>query len=98
MMRTSTTRAALLGAAAVAAGVLLTGCNLPEQSSTPGTGTGTPFTDPTRAELYREMTRPLPYRGGDIDSRCGSWEAATPDDAHQMRTAHQRCVTEGWNP
>lgn len=99
-MRTFTTRVAGLGIGAVVVGVLLSGCELPEQPSTTGTGTGngTPFTDPEKAELYREMTRPLPYRGGDINSRCGAWEAATPEDARQMRAAHQRCVTEGWNP
>lgn len=93
-MRTFTTRVAGLGIGAVVAGVLLSGCELPD----PPTGNGTPFTDPAKAELYREMTRPLPYRGGDINSRCGAWEAATPEDARQMRAAHQRCVTEGWNP
>jgi hypothetical protein len=98
-MRTFTTRVAGLGIAAVVAGVLLSGCEPPDlPTGNLPTGNGTPFTDPGKAELYREMTRPLPYRGGDINSRCGEWEAATSEDARQMRAAYQRCLTEGRNP
>lgn len=89
-------------AAAVAAALLLAGCDPHAQ---PGRTTGseqsdngTPFTDPQKAEIYKELTRPLKYRGGDKNSRCGAWEADTPEDAAIMRKAHQRCVSEGWHP
>ncbi|WP_237596589.1 hypothetical protein [Amycolatopsis sp. FU40] len=60
----------------------------------PDTGNGTPFTDPEKAEMYRELTRPLPYHGGDENAPCGAWSAATEKDAREMREAHQRCLDE----
>lgn len=104
-MRTSATgRGAGVGIVAVAVGVLLAGCQMPDPASSPGldieqdTGNGTPFTDPLKAEIYDELTRPLPYSGGDMSSRCGAWSAATPEDARAVRTAHQRCLDEGATP
>jgi len=97
-MRTFLTRFVSIGVVAAAAAVLLSGCQLPDPSSTTGTGAdtgtgnGTPFTDPWKADLYREMTRPLPYGGGDIDGPCGAWEAATPQDAKEMAATHRDCL------
>lgn len=101
----------LAGAAAalLATGVLMSGCTLPDASHRPngadtevdtgadtGTGNGTPFTDPQRAEIYKELNRDLRFRGGDKNGPCGEWQADTPEDAAVMRKAHQRCLDEGW--
>lgn len=94
-------RALRIAVAAALAAAVLAGCDLPAPPHRPtgsGAGNGTPFTDPEKAEMYKELTRPLPYRGGDKYSHCGEWSAATPEDARQMRAAHQRCVAEGRNP
>lgn len=87
----------LLTILAVLGAVALAGCELPDPPSTTSTtstrtSNGTPFTDPWKADLYREMTRPLPYSGGDIDGPCGSWSAATPQDAEEMAAIHRDCL------
>jgi hypothetical protein len=43
-------------------------------------------------ELYDEITKPLPYNGGDADGPCWAWSAATQDIADQERAAWDRCM------
>ena len=101
-----------LAAAAAAAGLILTGCQLPDGGGTgadlfggthypvdtsngerPRTADDQPiFRNPADAALYRDMTKPLPYSGGDPDSSCGAWEAATPELAAEKRDLQQRCL------
>ncbi|EWM14610.1 hypothetical protein [Kutzneria sp. 744] len=48
-------------------------------------------------ELYDELTKPLPYNGGDPDGPCGSWSAVDQALAEQARAAWQRCMTAHGN-
>lgn len=43
-------------------------------------------------DLWNELTKPLPFNGGDANGPCGSWSAADKADADQMQTSWQQCM------
>lgn len=43
-------------------------------------------------DLWNELTKPLPYNGGDANGPCGSWAAADKADADQMQAHWQQCM------
>jgi hypothetical protein len=55
-------------------------------------GTHQPLARQQHPEIWDALTAPLPYRGGDPYSPCGSWEAATQRDANEMRAAWNTCM------
>ena len=94
--------------AVVVAAVALTGCQLPDppefdhapavdtQLDTSDSGSDLPpeiaTREPWEQDLYRQMTQPLPYSGGDPEGPCGSWGASTAQDAEEMAAIHRDCL------
>jgi hypothetical protein len=44
-------------------------------------------------EIQSALNTPLPYSGGDQNSPCGEWSAASKADAAQMQAAWDTCMT-----
>ncbi|KAA2245894.1 hypothetical protein F0L68_41150 [Solihabitans fulvus] len=56
-------------------------------------GAHEPLPQQQHPEMWSALNTPLPYHGGDPNSPCGEWEAASQQDANQMRTAWDTCMT-----
>lgn len=68
-------------------------CGIPQGSPTaPAPVSPTVPSNQFERDLLHELTRPLPYNGGDPNGPCGSWGAATKADADQMDTAWHHCM------
>ena len=44
-------------------------------------------------EIWSALNTPLPYHGGDPNSPCGEWSAASKADADQMQAGWDICMT-----